>query len=177
MEEYIKVFDLKDIQKTAPIFDPVKLEWLNGEYIRKYQISNIKYKILDYFKIYKNKKLDENLVERTTPLIKERIKKLSDYWDYCQFFFEEPKEYDIDLKSKKELLENIYKELEKINDWKVNIIGESMINLAKKFNIKTGDFFMILRIAITGKKVTPPLNESMEILGKNECLRRIKKLI
>jgi glutamyl-tRNA synthetase len=51
-----------------------------------------------------------------------------------------------------------------------------MQNLVKKLNIKAGDFFMILRIAITGKTISPPLNESMEILGKEECLRRIKNL-
>lgn len=177
LEEYIKVFDLKDIQKTAPIFDPVKLEWINGEYIRRTHNSKLKTQICEYYKKYQNKELSESLVEKTIPLIKERIKKLSDYWNYCQFFFEEPKKYDIDLKDKKELLKNIYRELEKIIDWKGNAIGESMMNLAKKLNIKASESFMILRVAITGKKITPPLNESLEILGKNESLIRIKALL
>ncbi|MCX7956194.1 MAG: glutamate--tRNA ligase, partial [Patescibacteria group bacterium] len=111
LDEYVKVFDLKDIQKTAPIFDPVKLEWMNGEYIRKTQNSKLKIQILDFYKKHQQKNLPEKLVEKTIPLIQERIKKLSEYWDYCQFFFEEPKEYQINLSDKKEILEKIYQEL------------------------------------------------------------------
>ncbi|MCX7881067.1 MAG: glutamate--tRNA ligase [Patescibacteria group bacterium] len=174
LEEFIEVFDLKDLQVVGPAFDPVKLEWMNGEYIRKTQNSKLKTQILDFYKKYQQKNLPENLVEKTVPLIQERIKKLSDYWDYCQFFFERPKEYQIDLSNKKELLKKIYQELETISDWKAQTIGEKMVYLAKKLNIKAGEFFMILRVAITGKKITPPLNESMEILGKEECVKRLK---
>jgi len=173
LDEYIKVFDLKDIQKTAPIFDPIKLEWLNGEYIRKSQIANLKSQILDFYR-NKNINLDERFVEKTIPLIKERIKKLSDYLPLCQFIFEPPSNYEVDIIGKKDLLKEMANELEKISDWKASIIGEAMQNLVKKLNIKAGDFFMILRIAITGKKISPPLNESMEILGKEECLRRLE---
>ena len=52
-----------------------------------------------------------------------------------------------------------------------------MQNLAQQLGIKNSEFFMILRVAISGKKITPPLNESMELLGKEECLKRINKLI
>jgi len=173
LDEYIKVFDIKDIQKTAPIFDPVKLEWMNGMYIRKSQIANLKSRILDFYR-NKNINLDERFVEKTIPLIRERIKKLSDYLPLCQFIFEPPSNYEIDITGKKDLLKEMANELEKISDWKASIIGEAMQNLVKKINIKAGDFFMILRIAITGKKISPPLNESMEILGKEECLRRLE---
>lgn len=170
LDEYIKVFDLKDIQKTAPVFDPIKLEWMNGEYIRKSQKSKIKSQIFEFYK----KKYPEEVIEKTIPLIQDRIKKLSDYLPLCEFFFNEPEKYDVDLKNKKDLLKNIRDELEKISDWKAITIGESMQALAKKLEIKTGEFFMVLRVAVTGKKISPPLNESMEILGKEECLKRIK---
>lgn len=177
IDEFIKVFNLKDLKVVGPAFDPVKLEWLNGEYIRQSQISNLKSQILNYYRKYHNKKLPEDLVEKTIPLIKERIKKLSDYWDYCQFFFEEPKKYEMDFSEKKELLKKIYQKLKKLTEWTAKKIGETMVDLAVKEKIKTGDFFMILRVVITGKKITPPLNESMEILGKDKCLKRIDKLI
>lgn len=177
LQEFIEVFDLKDLQVVGPAFDPVKLEWMNGEYIRKSQISNLKSQILNYYEKYHNKKLDGSLVEKTIPLVKERIKKLSDYWFYCQFFFEKPQSYEIDLSGKKSLLGKILKVLEEVKDWKAQIIGEKMQELAKKEGIKTGEFFMILRIAVTSKKISPPLNESMEILGREECLDRFKALI
>jgi glutamyl-tRNA synthetase len=176
LAEYINVFDLKDIQKTAPIFDPIKLEWLNGEYIRKTQNSNLKTQILDFYR-NKNINLDKNLAEKTVPLIKERIKKISDYLPLCEFFFQPPATYEVDLTGKNTFFERVYRALEKVTDWKAISIGEAMQKLASELKIKNSQFFMDLRIAITGKKISPPLNESMEILGKSECLNRIKKLL
>ncbi|MCS7093115.1 MAG: glutamate--tRNA ligase [Patescibacteria group bacterium] len=174
LEEYVSVFDLRDIQKTAPVFDPVKLEWMSGEYIRKLSSNQIKSMILDFFKNYQNKNLPEPLIEKTIPLIKERIKKLSDYGDYCQFFFSRPKEYELDLSDKKELLKKIFHELKSISDWKSEIISRKMTELAKSNQLNTGEIFMILRVLITGKKVSPPISESLVILGKEESLKRIE---
>jgi len=151
----------------------VKLEWMNGLYIRETQNSDLKSQILNFYQ----KKYPEKVVEKTIPLIKERIKKLSDYLPLCEFFFNQPHSTEaVDLLSdKKELLGNIYKKLEGIKEWKANIIGEEMMELVKEKKMKTGEFFMILRIIITGRKISPPLNESMEILGKEECLKRLTK--
>ena len=170
LDEYIKVFDIKDIQKTAPVFDPVKLEWMNGMYIRQSQKSKVKSQILEF---YKDKKLDENLVEKTIPLIKERIKKLSDYLPLCEFFFQPHTTYEVVLEGKQDFFRKVHQELEKVTDWKADLIGESLINLAKKLEIKNSLFFADMRMVITGKKISPPLNESMEILGKDECLTRL----
>jgi glutamyl-tRNA synthetase len=63
--------------------------------------------------------------------------------------------------------------LEKLTDWKAFQIGEALVNLAKKLEIKNSIFFADMRMVITGKKISPPLNESMEILGKDECLKRL----
>jgi len=176
LDEYIGVFDIKDIQKTAPVFDPVKLEWMNGMYIRQSQKSEVKNQILKFYK-ERNINLDEVLVEKTIPLIQDRIKKLSDYLPLCEFFFKTPEKYETDLTNKKDFFEKVRTELEKISDWKANIIGEAMLNLAKKLEIKNSQFFMDMRIVMTGKKISPPLNESMEILGKEKCLKRLLQLI
>jgi glutamyl-tRNA synthetase len=171
LDEYVSVFDIKDVQKTAPVFDPVKLEWLNGEYLRQMSISNLKFEILKFY----NNKLPEDIVIKTIPLIQERIKKLSDYLPLCEFFFRSPDKYESDMSASKEMFGQVFEELEKISDWKAGTIGESMQSLAKKLGIKNSQFFMNLRIAISGKKISPPLNESMEILGQKECLNRISK--
>jgi Glutamyl- and glutaminyl-tRNA synthetases len=91
-------------------------------------------------------------------------------------FLEEPK-VDFNLIKDKSYFKNIYHALEKIEDWTAQNIGQSMQDLVKKLGVKTGDFFMTLRIAICGKKISPPLNESMEILGREKCLKRIKRVI
>jgi len=169
LDEYIKVFDIKDIQKTAPVFDPVKLEWMNGMYIREMKNAELKIKIYEFL----NKKYSEELIEKTIPLVRERIKKLSDYMPLCEFFFKTPNTYEVDLSDKKDFFGNVSQELEKVSDWKVLVIGDSLVNLAKKLEIKNSQFFADIRMVITGKKISPPLNESMEILGKEECLKRL----
>jgi len=174
LDEYSQVFDIKDIQKTAPVFDPVKLEWMNGEYIRQTQNSKLKIQILEFYK-KQNINLDEKVVEKTIPLIKERIKKLSDYLPLCKFVFEQPTVYEVDLSTKKDLLKKTIEKLMSLNDWSTSKIGEKMMGTVEENNYKTGEYFMTMRVAITGKKISPPLNESMEILGKKECLHRISK--
>ncbi|OGF99553.1 glutamate--tRNA ligase [Candidatus Gottesmanbacteria bacterium RIFCSPHIGHO2_02_FULL_39_14] len=172
-QELIDKFRLEDLKAVGPAFDLVKLEWLNGEYIRQTQNSKLKTQIYEFL----DKKYPQELISKTIPLIKERIKKLSDYLPLCRFFFEEPENYEWDIISYRSLLSKIVLQLENLNQWKSAIIGQTMKVLAEKLKIKNSEFFMVLRVAVTGQKVTPPLNESMEILGKEKILSRIKKLI
>lgn len=173
LEEMIKVFDLKDINTASPKFDQVKLDWMNGEYIRKMSNADLAEEIFTFY----DKKYNREVIEKITPLISERIKKLSDFYPLCEFFFEEPKNYQVDLRDHKKILEQAVLELEKIKDWKASLIGESMQSLAKKLGIKTSDFFMALRVSVTGRKISPPLNESMEILGKERAINFIKNSV
>jgi glutamyl-tRNA synthetase len=172
LDEFIKLFDFKDIKPIGPVFDLKKLEWMNGMYIRQKSIRQLADQILEF---YKNK-LPEDVIEKTIPLIQDRIKKLSDYLPLCEFFFKAPATYEVSLDGKKDFFGKVHTELEKVTDWKAGLIGESLVNLAKKLEIKNSQFFMDMRVAMTGKKISPPLNESMEILGQDKCLNRIKKI-
>lgn len=172
MDEFIQVFDLKDMQAVGPVFDITKLEWLNGEHIRNLEPDDLGERISNFI----GSGYDKEIIKKTIPLIRERIKKLTDYLPLCDFFFQQPQKYQVDLKSNKKLFSQIHDSLNKIKEWRADEIGKVMQELAISEKIKTSEFFMLLRVAITGKKVSPPLNESMEILGKKECLKRIKKL-
>jgi len=173
MEEFIREFELKDVSAVGPAFDVVKLEWMNGEYLRKLRIENLELRIQNYV----GRDYDRTIITKTIPLIQERIKKLSDYLPLCEFFFKRPEKYELDLSEKKGLLKKIHLSLQEVREWKASQIGEIMQNLAKKEGVKNSEFFMVLRVAITGKKISPPLNESMEVLGKEECVERLKRII
>lgn len=173
MDEFIRVFDLKDMQSVGPVFDIVKLDWLNGEHIRSLDPDDLTQRISGFI----GESYDQEIIKKTVPLIRERIKKLTEYLSLCEFFFKQPENYQVDLKSHKKLLSAIHDSLNKTQDWKAGPIGEAMQQCAEQEKVKTGEFFMLLRVAITGKKISPPLNESMELLGKKECLGRIKKLL
>jgi lysyl-tRNA synthetase class I len=73
--------------------------------------------------------------------------------------------------------DKIQSQLSSEDEWKADIIGEKLQNLATTEGISFSKFFMIVRIALAGKKVTPPLNESLEILGKEEVISRFKNFI
>ena len=173
LSEYMQVFDLKDIKPVGPIFDVVKLRWMNGEYIRMMENKKLANKLFKFFK----KQYPQDLIKKTVPLIKTRIKTLAEYDDLCRFLVERPKRYEKDLSQQQRLLQKILLSLEDIVSWKSENITDSMMQIIQKESIGVGKFFMILRVAISGKKITPPISESMEILGKDECLKRIKSAL
>lgn len=172
LEEFIHAFDLKDMQPVGPIFDLVKLEWMNGEYIRNIDQETLAQKIF----VFLHEKYPIETIQKTIPITRERIKKLSDYLPLCGFFFNVPDEYQVNLKSHKAILKKAHDVLAKVQDWKAEVLGEKLQIVAREENLRNADFFMWLRVAITGKKISPPLNESMEILGKKECLSRLSKV-
>src|SRR3989344_2681007 len=165
LDEFVKNFDIKGFQDANPRFFRDKLDWFNGQYIR--QLSNES--LNDKFQMLnaKFKTLDETKQLQITELLKERIKKISDFNTLAMFFLERP------VVDTKLFGENYKLHLEKAID---GIEKErDLMEVVKENNFKTGDFFMDLRIAITGAKFTPPINESIAILGKEEALKRLNK--
>jgi len=173
LDEMIKAFDIKDINTSNPKFDQIKLEWMNGEYIRRLKTEELASKINEFY----NNKYDNKIIKDITPLIQERIKKLSDFYPLTEFFFVSPQKYDLDLSKYKEVMEKIVEKLNEIKNWKANVIGEEMQGLAKDLGVKASEFFMALRVSVTGKKISPPLNESMELLGKDKTIAIIESSI
>jgi len=162
--QFVEAFDSKGFQKTNPVFNRDKLDWFNGEYIRQKPDAEIAELFLPFAP-------DENkeLIAKITPLIKDRIAKLSDFRSLAGFFFE-AKEVDKSLLGKN-YQNHIEKAIEVIEN------GLDLMETVEKNKFKTGDFFMDLRIAISGSKVTPPLTDSIAILGKQETLARLKQVI
>lgn len=165
LSDFVKEFDPKGFQKANPVFNRDKLDWFNGEYLRSLTDEELVKKISDFYE----GKYESSLLKKIVPLVKDRIKKLSDFESFAGFFFEEPKvDKKLFGKNHKEHLTEALSAIES---------GKDLMEVVKEREFKTGDFFMDLRIAITGSKFTPPINESIMILGKEESLKRIKKVI
>jgi len=169
LEEMIKAFKLEDIQTTAPIFDVEKLRWVNGEYLRKKSDEELKELICQYVNTLTRSKHDQ-ILDKIIPLIKDRMKVLSEFQSLAGFFFERPKELERPVK--RELLEVVERAL-KESQWNHDAMEQAIRAAADKAGGKAKDVFMELRVAVTGKTVGPPLLESLEILGKEETLTRI----
>lgn len=167
LEEFIKVFDTKGLQKSNPIFNKEKLDWFNGEYIRQLTVEELNDKLKKQNKNFAELSKDKQM--EITKLIQDRIKTLREFDEFAKFFWEKPKvDNQLFGKTYKEHLKAAHEAIEKDVD---------LMETVKQNNFKTGDFFMSLRIAITGSKFTPPINESIIILGKEETLNRIKKVL
>lgn len=182
IKEVIRLFDLKDVSDAGPRFDLSKLNWINGAYIRK----KSKKQLLRLIEPFAPKGLSSTLINRTVPLVQERMAKLSDYPGLVEFLVKEAK-YPIKLLIQKGKTKEETKRVLSIishqsliiseNDWKHNNLEKVCRDLANKSNWKTRDLFMTIRVAITGKTITPPLFESMELLGKKTTLLRLQKAL
>ena len=165
LDEFVKAFDSAGFQKANPVFNKKKLDWFNGQYIRQSQISDLRSQIFKFF----DGKYSEEQMGKILPLVHDRLKTLKEFETLAGFFFEE-RQVDKNLLGKhyKEHLSKAVKALEK---------GDLLDKVPEENSFKVGDFFMDLRISITGSKFTPPINESIGILGKEESIARLKKVL
>lgn len=176
LKEFVENFDVSGFQEANPRFLVDKLNWFNGEYIRKLDDTELcgKFEVLNskFESIDKNKKL------QITKLIKDRITKVSDLENIAGFFWEErPVDKSLLGKNSKNHISDATKIIKDLSEWSLPKLNDNLMTNIKEKGYKTGDFFMDLRIAITGSKFTPPINDSMIILGKEETLRRLNNCL
>jgi glutamyl-tRNA synthetase len=143
---------------------------MNGTYIRNMKRETLYAKVQEYI----GDSYDKAIVAKSIPLVQERLKKFSDYLPLTEFLFQKPSTYEVDLAKYKEILHTVSQSLSSLTDFTALTIGDAMVRVAQASGLKNSEFFQMLRVAISGKKVSPPLNESMEILGKEECIRRVQ---
>ena len=178
--EIIKLFSLEKVNTNPHRFDFNKLKWINGVYIRKKDDKKLLQLIKPHIKSSKLKAQSSKLL-KIIPLIKERIFTLKDA-DYLIEFFAKDIKYDKKLlfskggneQLVKNQLEKAFNQLKNIKNWSLENITKTMQTLCTSNNWKPSQFFMALRVAVTGKTITPPLFESMEILDKEKTLHKIK---
>lgn len=175
LEEFVKVFDKDGFQDANPVFNADKLDWFNCQYIKELSIEEvvkqIKFQNIDF------EKAEKDVQVEIAKLVQERIHTFSEFNALAGFFFNEPK-VDTSLfgENYKKHLSVAKEVIEKLDKWDLDELNTALMERIKKHEFKVGDFFMTLRIAITGSKSTPPINESMIILEKEKTLERLKKV-
>ncbi len=179
LTEMIEEFDLGDVNLANPVFDITKLEWMNGEYIRKLSNEELLKRLQDFLVDHPAKEK----IAPAVPLIKNRIKKLSDFVPLTDFLWEKP-EYDksqfekLKIKNQKETLQKILEKMESMEKpWQADVFEKTFRELAEELGEKAGDLFQLIRVAVSGQLVTPPLFESIQILGEEETLERVSEAL
>ncbi|WMJ90046.1 glutamate--tRNA ligase [Anaerocolumna sp. MB42-C2] len=184
LEELIKEFDYHHINKSPAVFDMAKLRWMNSEYIKKMDNEAYYELAIPYIREVIHKDLD---LKKIADLVKSRIETFLDIKDMIDFFEAIP-EYDTSMythkkmKTDEEISLNILKEqlplLEALDDYSVAGIEEVIMGYIKEKGIKNGMGLWPVRTAVSGKQSTPGgAYEIMNIIGKEESIRRIKLAI
>lgn len=190
-EQAIDRFDVKTINPTAAALPYPKLEWLNGVYIRDMDPAELQERLAPY--LADQLGLDEGALRHSEqlrkliPLIRERIKLLTDAWDKVDWAFMQADEISYPdptaligkkldagqslavLRKGRELLASV--------DFTAEGLETAFRAAAEEADVKVGSFFAPFRVAITGRTVSPPLFESMEVLGRDEVLARVDNAI
>jgi len=174
LEEFVNLFSLERVRKSGAIFDINKLLWINQQYIINSEPSTFNTKVFNFY----SAKYPMEIIEKVGPLVQTRVKTLKDFDDLAGFLLQRPT-VDVTLlgENYKNHLVSAVSALSVIDNFDCEAVNHSLANVIRNCNYNTGKFFMDLRIAVTGKKITPPLTESMIILGKEETLTRIKSLV
>ena len=180
LDEFVKNFDVSRVSTSAPVFDRDKLDWMNGEYIRKLPDDELARRIAEYLKKYRGVEVDLSVISKAVPIVKERIKNLGDFDSLAGFFFTDvawTKETLLgkrdSSKSASEKLITITEEYEKQKTWDAGKMEKFTRYLAEEKGWEVPNLFMLLRIAVTGQEVSPPLFESMEVLGRERTISRL----
>jgi len=184
-EELIKHFSLGRISKTAAIFDKRKLEWMNGVYLRRLSLDEFARQsapFLDRDLPPKVKRpLDRDYICQITPLLQERAKTFAEVPQLADFFFLDELPYDtslllssgLDATQASQAIKIALQQLEVVKTWHADLLEGTLRPLATELNLTTGKFFGLLRVAITGRTAAPPLFQTMAVLGKGRCLKRL----
>lgn len=178
-------FSLERVSKSGAVFDIDKLRWMNGHYIRESSHRELADALLRYWYLNPPHEIPElpekDYLERIVPLVQPRMKTLRDAAPLIPFFFRPAKyetaelvQKDMNPLSTRSALEASLEALEKLEHFDVASTEAVLRPLAGLLGIKTGQLLGSLRVSITGLQVSPPLFESMEVLGRDRTLTAIQ---
>ena len=188
-KDLIHSFSLERVSKAGAIFNQAKLDWMNGHYIRETTDADLADALLEYWTVSPPNTMpphpDRQTLIRIAPLIRERMKTLADASDRIGFFFDDAFQYEpseliqrkMDAAGALQALEAARDALQMIEPFETARIEQALRSLADDLNLKTGQLLGTLRVATSGQRVSPPLFESMEILGRERVLRDIERAI
>ncbi|HEV3473974.1 MAG TPA: glutamate--tRNA ligase family protein, partial [Actinomycetota bacterium] len=175
-DELVKHFDLGRVSRNPAAFDREKLEWLNGHYIREMPGDRF-IDLLAETLAASGIDADRTVLAAAAPLIQERMKLVSEAPGLLRFLFEdvEPDERASNLlEGQGEYLGEVAKRLDALDEWTPETIEAVLRQLREERGLSSKKAFQPVRAAVTGTLVSPPLFESMALLGRDRTLARIR---
>ena len=182
LKELAEVFDYGRISKSPAVFDMTKLRWMNGEYFKAMAPEEFYRRGEKYLKEYVKKPLD---LKKIAEMVRTRVETFLDIREMVDFFNELPayetelfvnKKSKSSLESSREILGEVLPKLEAVESWNNDALFELLKAYGEEKGYKTGLVMWPLRIALSGKLMTPAgATEIMDVLGKEESLARLRE--
>jgi glutamyl-tRNA synthetase len=180
LPEFIQAFSLERISLGGPVFDLEKLRWLNGRYLRRLEpgefLGRLRAQLLS----------DQHLLE-VLPLVQPRVDALEDFFDYAGFFFVGDLGYDAEAvrsmvpkertpaETAKALRALLEEEIDPLLEWRKETVETALRRFGERSGWTPNELFMAVRVATTGRTASPPLFETLAVLGKETARRRLRR--
>ena len=184
-DEAVETFDLNDVNKNPAAFDPEKLAWINGEYVRALASEEFNEMVRPYVESAVGRPLSKEewgTFEGIAPLVQERTKLLPEAGEQVEFLFNDVDEYDerswnkvMTKEGVGEILDRSRLVLSELGDWSTGSIEVVLRSMIEGMAIGVGKALQPLRVAVTGSSVSPPLFESLAAVGREVSLARISR--
>jgi glutamyl-tRNA synthetase len=176
-DDLVQHFDLKRVSRNPAMFDQEKLDWMNGHYIREAEPDRVAGLLTERLSAL-GVRADPAVVREATPLVQERSRTLKEAAGMLRFLFEdlEPNENAAKLVAgQEEYLAVVAVRLEGLQGWSVDSIHAALESLAEERGLSKTKAFQPIRAAVTFSNVSPPLFESLALLGRERSVDRIRR--
>ncbi len=171
-DELIERFSLDRVVPSPATFDYEKLDWLNGMYLRALSSEEYAAELVRYLRD-EGYDWDEALIRRAAPIVQEKIERFGQFPDFAGFLFRDIEPDLALLNGAAPMVTAAREELERVEPFAAPEIEAALRALADRLELSPRKAFEPIRVAVTGSKVSPGLFESLELLGKEEALRRL----
>jgi glutamyl-tRNA synthetase len=180
LAEFVEAFELERISLGGPVFDLEKLTWLNGRYLRRLTTKELIGRLRGYL-------LSDDYLAQVLPLCRERIDTLEGFFEYASFFFAGEVAYDAAavkemvpkgrtaIEASKVLRALLERQVDALPEWDATAVETALRTFAESEGWSAKELYMSVRLAVTGRAATPPLFETMTVLGKEVCRRRLRR--
>ena len=184
LDQMVERFSIDNLTPSPAAINFQKLDHFNGTHIRLLTTEDLSARLKPYF-VSAGLDIDDDTLLKVTPLIRERLVTLDDCLAFATFFFQEtvePKPEELvakglDARQSAEIARKTLEILSGLSEVTHAVAEPPMRAYVEESGYSAGQVFGILRSAVTGQKVSPPLFESMEIIGREKVLERVKKAV
>lgn len=181
-EEMINAIDFSGMSKSAAVFNPEKLDWLNGHYIREGKPSQMESEVKRFLELHHDiKNSDPDKLRKAIEISQSKVKTLVEMADFMTCLFQETKNPDQKIVDKflneknRDIILNVYEKLSSVEEWTEEKIREVFDQITEESEMGFGKIAQPIRVALSLRKASPGIFEMLILLGKEVSLNRIKK--